>query len=186
MTVGCSGSTDPARIASCGPIVTELLDPNEGHVLAGVAMNPTYRNDPPTSGPHIGGLFVTGVQAEPVPKVTQVSTLEAGAVIIQFRSDRPDIGAELAPSAGARVVVAPATALDAAMIATGWATSMRCDRVDLARLDDFIAVVAGRYVGHGSTTTLPTSSPPTSTLPTSTLPTATAGPTGPSSTVADR
>lgn len=176
VTPGCSGGTDAATAANCGPIVTELLDPNEGHVLAGASVTPTYRNDPPTSGPHIGGLFVTGVQTEPIPKLTQVSTLEAGAVIIQFRADRPDIGAALTPSAGERVVVAPSAALDAAVIATGWATSMRCDRVDMARLDDFIAIVAGRYDGHGSTTTTP--------APTG--PAASAGSTGPSSTVTDR
>jgi len=171
LATGCGGgaSTGP-RSTSCGPIVTELLEPNEGHLLAGSGATPTYRTHPPTSGPHIAGLTVSGIQTGSVPEITQVSTLETGSVILQYRAAATDLGLELAGLAGPSVVVAPADTLDSVLIATGWATSMRCDRFDGAAIDHFIATVSGRYEGHATTTSAPGTSAPGTSVPGTSVP----------------
>ncbi len=145
-TVACGGGDEAA---SCGPITVEPQDPNQGHLLAG-AQSPTFRTDPPTSGPHIAGLVVTGEMDRTPTGLEQVSTLETGAVIIQYRD--ADDRAALRGLAGDHVVVAPAPDLDSAVVATGWVRSMRCDGVDLDALEHFVDTVGGEYDAHSEGT----------------------------------
>lgn len=140
---------DGDEAASCGPITVEPQDPNQGHLLAG-AESPTFRTDPPTSGPHIAGLIVSGELDRTPTGLEQVSTLETGAVIIQYRD--PDDRGALRPLAADHVVVAPDPELDSAVIATGWVRSMRCDGVDTAALEHFVETVGGVYDAHAEGT----------------------------------
>lgn len=141
---GCGDDEEP-EAAACGPITVEPLDSNQGHLLPG-APTPSFRSDPPTSGPHVAGLIVQGEMDRPVTPLEQVSTLETGAVIIQYES--PDDRRELAALARPEVVVAPAEDLPAPIVATGWVRSMRCDSVDVEALRRFIDAVGGEYEGH--------------------------------------
>ncbi len=146
---GC-GDDDEPEAAACGPITVDPLDTNQGHLLPG-APTPSFRSDPPTSGPHVAGLIVQGEMDRPVTPLEQVSTLETGAVIIQYES--PDDRRDLAPLARPEVVVAPAEDLPAPIVATGWVRSMRCDSVDVDALRRFIDAVGGEYEGHPAETT---------------------------------
>jgi len=146
----CTGDDGAAETPACGPITIDPQDTNQGHLLPG-APTPSFRTNPPTSGPHVAGLVVSGEMDRPVTPLEQVSTLETGAVIIQYRSS--DDERDLAPLARPDVVVAPGKDLPAPIVATGWVRSMRCDRVDAAALRRFIDAVRGQYEGHTTTTT---------------------------------
>jgi len=147
MATACGG-TAPA--AACGPTTIDQLATDEGHLIANSSRPPTYQQNPPTSGPHIAGLVISGAQRRPLTGVEQVSTLETGAVVIQYRhvADRRALEA----LTGDGVTVAPQPVLPAAVVATGWQRTMRCDRVDIAALHQFISTVRGRYAGHATTT----------------------------------
>jgi len=140
------------KSAACTPVVVEQIDPNQGHLIAGAA-EPSYRTWPPTSGPHIAGLLRTGVIDEPLSGLEQVSTLEAGAVIIQYRPDvDPGDVEALRRLASVSVAVAPGRDLPAAVVATGWLRKLSCTGVDQEALRLFVAAVSGRHQGHGATT----------------------------------
>lgn len=146
--VGCGGDTEKAV---CSPVVVEQIDPNQGHLIAG-ATEPKYLTWPPTSGPHIAGLLRTGVIDQPISGLEQVSTLEAGAVIIQYR---PGLGPAdvdaLRRLASATVAVAPGRDLPSEVVATGWLRKMSCRSVDQEALRLFISAVSGRHEGHTTT-----------------------------------
>jgi hypothetical protein len=146
-----AGCGDDSGTRACGPIVIEQLDPDGGHLIAGVTP-PSYLTNPPTSGPHTPGIGVAGgVLHRTLTPIQQVTTLEGGAVIVQYR-DAHDAAA-LERLAGPLVVVAPNPTLPQRVIATGWARKMTCRSVDRAALGGFVRQVEDRYVGHGSTTT---------------------------------
>ena len=158
--------TDRDDTARCGPLTVEQIDPDEGHLIGGAAA-PTFLTNPPTSGPHTPGAGVVGRQREPVPPLVQVSTLETGAVIIQYGTAVDP--APLEPLVGDGVILAPGNRIDArAVVATGWLRKMTCVSTDVAALRSFISTVRGRYGGHGTTTTIASSSPPTTMSPTTT------------------
>lgn len=137
--------------AACGPITIDPLNANESHLLAGTAGTPVFSQNPPTSGPHIAGAISRGVQHRVLTGVEQVSTLETGAVILQYGSVSSSIRTKLESKATDQIVVAPGTKLPAAVVATGWQRTMRCDRYDARALDEFIATVQGRYNAHTAT-----------------------------------
>lgn len=150
---GCGGDgrADPAR---CGPIVVEQIDPNEAHLIGGAA-EPDYLTDPPTSGPHIAGLVTKGRVDRPLTDIEQVSTLETGAVIIQYDDSAVggDAREQLRAMAADDVVVAPGRKLPTPVVATGWLRKMSCTEVDADALDTFVTTVQGQYDGHSTTTT---------------------------------
>lgn len=150
---GCGGGSEKT---TCSPVVVEQIDPNQGHLIAG-APEPKYLTWPPTSGPHIAGLLRTGVVDEPLSGLEQVSTLEAGSVIIQYRSSVQAADVEaLRRLASASVAVAPGRDLPAEVVATGWLRKMSCNGVDQEALRVFITAVSGRHQGHATAPTAPT------------------------------
>ena len=145
---GCGGDTGNR---ACGPIVIEQLDPDGGHLVAGVTP-PSYLTDPPTSGPHTPGLGVEGgVLHRTLTQLEQVTTLEGGVVIVQYRDARDATALERL--AGPLVVVAPNPTLPQRVIATGWARKLTCRSVDRSPLRRFVRHVVDRHVGHAPTTT---------------------------------
>ncbi len=62
-----------------------------------------YNSVPPTSGPHMGGLWNWGISEEPIPDEWQVHNLEDGGVILQYDcpdNSCPELKAELTALAG--------------------------------------------------------------------------------------
>jgi drug/metabolite transporter (DMT)-like permease len=132
--VSCGGEDGGA----CGPIRQEALDPGSlQHVLPGGA-EPTYRSDPPTSGPHIPGPDLSGVVDEPIARPLQVGVLERGDVLIQYEGLAAGDVDRLAALAGDHVVVAPGTDLPSAVVATAWVHKRTCDEVDVDALREFV------------------------------------------------
>ena len=141
---GCGDGDDAA---GCSPAREEPLDPASatGHVLPG-APEPRYLTDPPTSGPHQSGAPPTGRLRQPLSRPAQVSLLEHGEVLLQHRDLSADDRADLESLVGENVTVAPNPDLPAPVVATAWTFSMRCERVDVATLRDFIR----EHRGHGA------------------------------------
>lgn len=131
---------------SCEPAREEPEDERSGlHVLPNAA-DPTYAADPPTSGPHVAGPGLRGVQAEPLRRVVQVGVLEEGKVLVQYRPDGGD-PAPLLALASDQVVVAPNPGLPSPVIATAWRHRLTCSAVDPTEVASFVAARAGRS-GH--------------------------------------
>ncbi|MFN0092452.1 MAG: DUF3105 domain-containing protein [Acidimicrobiales bacterium] len=129
---------------ACRPAEQTPLQADSGHVLPGGAA-PSYLTEPPTSGPHQPVPSAGRAYEEPLSRPVQVGLLEAGGVLLQHRGLAPDAAAELAELAGGLVTVAPNPDLDSAVVATAWRRIQRCERVERAELERFVA----RYAGQG-------------------------------------
>ena len=70
------------------PPGVEFPDQGNLHLVDATQDHVPYNSRPASSGPHIGGGFPTGVQADPVPEEFFVHTLEDGGVV--FAYDCPD------------------------------------------------------------------------------------------------
>jgi hypothetical protein len=140
-----NGGTPPEPASgSCGPSVTEPLDPSSAvHLLPGAA-EPEYLSDPPTSGPHLSGRPPAGAVEEPLDRPTQVLVLEQGGVLIQYRDVEASAVASLESLAAESVVVAPNPHLAAPMVATAWRTKRTCTAADLEALREFVDVHLGQ------------------------------------------
>ncbi len=144
-SAGCAASTPGS---GCGPPRREALDAGYlQHVLPGQGVAPRYSTDPPTSGPHQPAPPVTGASADPIPKPVQVGLLEAGKVLVQYRSLDAAGVHRLEALAGQALIVAPARELpgDAKVVATAWTWKLTCGGVDTGALQTF----AKSHIGKG-------------------------------------
>ncbi|MGQ0616441.1 MAG: DUF3105 domain-containing protein [Acidimicrobiia bacterium] len=131
--------------ALCEPRLREALDPGSvRHVLPG-APAPAYATDPPTSGPHEPSDAFAGERTAPISRAVQVSQLEGGKVLLQYRDLAPDELDRLRSLAGADVIVAPNPDLPDRVVATAWTFKQVCAGVDVDALRSF----AGDRVGQG-------------------------------------
>ncbi|MFP5377662.1 MAG: EamA family transporter [Acidimicrobiia bacterium] len=147
---GGDGGGAPAA-AACGPEVEEALDPGSvQHVLPG-APEPSYATDPPTSGPHLAGGAVSGVQPAPLARPVQVAVLEEGGVVVQHDGLDGAGRARLEALAGDDVAVAPNPDLPAPVVATAWQHRLECAGAGPAAVEaveDFVARHRGGGPGH--------------------------------------
>jgi len=136
--------------AECDDVISEDIDPTwTVHLLAG-APEPEFLTDPPTSGPHYSADPVTGAIDEPLNGTSQVTILEVGGVLLQYRpGDLPDADrGRLERLAEDGVVIAPQPGLPDPVVATAWGTKQRCQGVALGTLTSFIE----EYNGQGPAT----------------------------------
>lgn len=151
---GCVAEDSPAVLSPsttaagprCRAEVKEALDPGSGrHVLPG-ASEPIYSTDPPTSGAHQPGQHPTGDLSEPVSRPIQVSMIEDGGVLIQYRS--PADRRVLEKLVRDNVSIAPNPGIADAVVATAWMHKLRCSGVDVDSLARFASAHAGGSPGH--------------------------------------
>lgn len=123
---------------ACGPARRERVDGASALHLLSNATEPSYLSDPPTSGPHRSRPAPKGVQSNPLDRTVQVSVLEQGGVLIQYRQES-DAGslADLAKD-NDEVVIAPNTNLPAPIVATSWAYKQTCKTFNRSVLLNFI------------------------------------------------
>jgi hypothetical protein len=133
--------------SACDAPVAETIDPlSSQHVLPG-APEPRYSTNPPTSGAHRPGPLPGQVLTEPLDRPAQVSALEGGQVLIQYRRITPEDRRKLTTLAHRydHVTVAPGRDLPAKVVATAWLYMQQCKRVDRGALQDFITTHAGSH-----------------------------------------
>ena len=141
--VGCGGTDDVA----CGPVTREALDPNSGlHVLADQEP-PEYATDPPTSGAHYSLPTPAGALDQPIDQPMQVTVLEGGQVLVQYR-DLPDTEVDALEDLGSDVVVvAPNPDQPEPVVLTAWLTKQTCSGVDADVVRTFVDEQQGRGPG---------------------------------------
>ncbi len=108
--------------------------------------HPPYNSDPPTSGPHTGGVARWGVHTEPIPKEMQLHNLEDGGVAINYScQDCPELVDRLQAVANRydRVVLAPYPGLERKIALTAWGKIDTFDEFDEARIVKFIKAHIG-------------------------------------------
>ncbi len=156
LLAGCAedpvGAT-PVATERCGDLEQPQLQ--FGSHLIGDAEPPVpYSSIPPTSGWHRSGLPPEGVFDTPLAEPGQVATLEAGGVVITHHDlpadDLAALEAHLTETDVLdRVVLTPYDAIDPGTVAlTSWGALQRCDGLDLAAVDAYIAAYANPIAAH--------------------------------------
>lgn len=94
--------------------------PNLGR---GHVSNATYSDEAPTSGAHSSRSPVCGTYPSPLSLDLAVHALEHGTVVLWYRADRLDLGADLVSATSAwdsHVIISPSASLDSPIVATAW------------------------------------------------------------------
>ncbi len=137
LVVSKSFSDDP----NCDSPFAEPIDPlSSQHVLPGGA-EPKFSTDPPTSGAHKPGDYPTGVVYAPIEGGVQVTLLEQGEVLVQYRGVSATTLTELqafVDSDADHVTVAPNPGLRSKIVATAWLWKMECRAFDDKALLNFV------------------------------------------------
>ena len=140
MLSACGSTSD-----ACGVQVREELDPN--HLLhitdPSIAV---YKTDPPTSGAHLATSAPGGLVRAPLLPAVQITILERGDVLVQYR-DAADLTA-LEGVVSNRVVVAPQPSLPARIVVTAWTYKLTCKAVDVDSINSFADAHAGKAQEH--------------------------------------
>lgn len=111
-----------------------------------------YNSLPPTSGPHVPWVIMTGVYEQPVPDEVGVHLLEHGHILIQYAPATP--AAQVATLRAialrfpANVLLAPYPRLRSGIALTAWGRIEILARPDPAAITRFIIDLRGRY-DHG-------------------------------------
>lgn len=130
-------------VAGCAPAVTEALDPLSSlHVLPGADVS--FDSTAPTSGPHPSAPALSGLVDSPIDPMIQVSTIEQGHVIVQYRPDLGDPPDWVTDIAADDTVVAPGESLNAPIVLTAWTVRQECEAFDAAAIRAFVRNHAGR------------------------------------------
>lgn len=149
IAAGLLASCRDSKSSACAKPEAHLIDPSSSQHLLPGAPEPKYTTNPPTSGAHAPGTYPTGVLPSPLAKAAQVAMLEAGDVLIQYRSisaaDSRALKAFGRDGAKRGVAVAPNDSLPAAIVATAWVYSMECEAFDKEALQDFVTMHTGKH-----------------------------------------
>jgi hypothetical protein len=144
--MACSGGGGSS--SACGPVAREQLDSRSTQHLFPDTPNPSYLTNPPTSGPHRPGLHPQGVLANPIDDGVQVSMLEGGLILFQYRDLSAAQRSKLEKLAGGMITVAPNPGLPAKVVATAWTAKVSCADVDSGALQHFARTFQGKGAGH--------------------------------------
>ncbi len=118
------------------------------HIPAITTPHPPYNSNPPTSGPHVGGLANWGVHYQPVPDELQVHSLEDKGVVIQYSCspECPDVVEKLTAIVkryNEFVLLAPRPGMDRRIALTAWGKIDKFDEFDEGRIVRFIKKFRG-------------------------------------------
>lgn len=111
-----------------------------------------YNSLPPTSGPHVPWVIMTGIYQQPVPDELGVHLLEHGHILIQYSAATP--AGEVARLRAvalrfpADVLLAPYPRLRSGIALTAWGRIQILSHADTAAITRFITDLRGRY-DHG-------------------------------------
>jgi hypothetical protein len=125
------------------PGVETFKDLAHTHVTTPV----TYPQVPPVGGPHAPAWLKCDVYTEPVPNENAVHAMEHGAVWITYRPGLAqgdlDTLHRLQGLKPGWVLMSPYAGLPTAVVASAWGLQLTVDKVDDARLGDFVKRYAG-------------------------------------------
>jgi hypothetical protein len=141
--LGTSWAVGRSGPSACAPQVHEPIDSRSTqHLLPGVP-DPAFSTDPPTSGPHRIGNHPSGVLLQPMARSIQVSLLERGLVLVQYKGLRSADRTRAEHLSGPTVTVAPDPDLPAPVVVTAWTYKLTCQRLDVSAIRSFVKAHAG-------------------------------------------
>ena len=141
---GCGGNSDGD--SGCGQPFREPLSPNSlQHIID--PSSAKFETDPPTSGPHLFTPPSRGVVSRQLLPAEQVTILETGDVLVQYRDSADATVIQALAQTG--VTVAPNSTLKKRIIATAWTYKLECGGVDQPSLQRFIAAHKGDAANPG-------------------------------------
>ena len=141
---GCGGSSDGS--SACGQPFREPLNPNSlQHIID--PSKAKFDTDPPTSGPHLFTAPDRGIVDRQLLPAEQVTVLETGDVLIQYRDAGDATAVRALRQTG--LTVAPNTTLKTRVVATAWTYKLECGSVDSPALQKFIAAHKGQAANVG-------------------------------------
>jgi hypothetical protein len=132
----------PPATERCAAVVFPPLQ--FGSHLLGDAEPPVeYSSTPPSSGWHLSGAPAVGVADTPLGEPAQVTTLEAGGVVITYRDlpaeDVEQLAAVAADHPRTVLVTEYAELQPGEVVVTSWGAQQRCEGVDVAALERYVA-----------------------------------------------
>jgi hypothetical protein len=142
----CGGGGGGGGSAGCGQPFREPLHANSlQHIID--PSSAKFDTDPPTSGPHLFTPPARGVVTRQLLPAEQVTVLEAGDVLVQYRdaADAPAVEA----LRQTWVTIAPNASLKERVVATAWTYKLECRAVDTAALQRFIDAHKGQPANTG-------------------------------------
>ncbi|MBI2113524.1 MAG: DUF3105 domain-containing protein [candidate division NC10 bacterium] len=125
--------------------------PSQGNThVVGEAVAFRYASDPPTSGPHSGGIAPWGIHERSIPKALQIHNLEDGGVLVQYNcTDCDDLVRNLKDIVRRypdKVILAPYAGMKNRIALTAWSYIDAFDQFDEPRILRFID--AHRGIDH--------------------------------------
>lgn len=146
-------SEGPTATAACGAVETFPVQ-GEGHLVGNQEPPVAYNSTPPTSGWHASGdvPIVVTPEAQPLTEPEQVTVLELGGIVVSHgalsEEDRATLERLLTEKYAGRAALTAYHRLgDGEVALTAWTVLQRCDAVDVAAIEAFIAFYAQRGTG---------------------------------------
>lgn len=150
---GTAAAAPPPATRACAAVEFPPLQFGS-HLLGDNEPPVPFSSTPPTSGWHTSGAVPQGVVTDPLSEPAQVSVLEAGGVVVTY-ADLPedDVQTLIRATEGRHagiVVVTPYDGLaDGEVAFTSWGAVQRCDGLDEAALDAYVAAYGSEITPHG-------------------------------------
>ena len=140
-----SGSEPEVETAECGK-VEKVAEMGGGHLVGDQEPPVPYNSTPPTSGWHASGevAFEVLPEGRPLSEPEQVTVLELGGVMVTYNgvsgADRKTLERLVGQKYDGLAALSSYDKLPEGSVAmTAWAVVQRCDGVNTAAIDDFIA-----------------------------------------------
>lgn len=149
---GAPAAQTPSATADCGDV--EFPSLQAGSHLIGDAEPPIpYATVPPTSGWHRSGAPPVGIFTDPLPETAQVSTLEAGGVVVTYNlignADLAELSQVVGEEFPDRVAMTSYDALPESTVAfTSWGAVQRCEALDTAALAAYVTAYSSPIQIH--------------------------------------
>lgn len=139
----------PSAVALPGREVPILPSP---HIPYLGAPHAPYNSVPPTSGPHVPWVVMTGIYTQPIPDELGVHALEHGHINIQYAPGTPAAQVALLRAIALEfprdVVLAPYPRLASGIALTAWGRIEILSRASRPAIVHFVTDLRGRYI-HG-------------------------------------
>jgi Protein of unknown function (DUF3105) len=136
----------PASIPLPGREVPTLPSP---HIPYPGYPHAQYNSLPPTSGPHVPWVILTGIYDQPVADEIGVHLLEHGHILIQYAPATPAAQIATLRAIALRypsdVLLAPYPKLGSGIALTAWGRIEILPRVDTDAITQFTTLLRGRY-----------------------------------------
>ncbi|MEK7539094.1 MAG: DUF3105 domain-containing protein [Patescibacteria group bacterium] len=135
-----SATTNNAKLSK--PMMGEKMADEGAEHVGRNETHLAYKSNPPTSGPHWGGVAGSGIKTESIPDELVLHSMEHGAAVVWYRegidqSDMDKITEAFNSSSGKKIMLARKD-LDVPVALTSWGYLLKLQTVDETKIKEFI------------------------------------------------